>query len=254
MERRRTIARPGRPWVFVGHRYFGLTLAAFGVVLAVTGFMLNHTEALGLDSRYVRWSPLLDWYGISTPNSVAAFRVGERWVTQLGERLYLDERELAGQYGPLAGAIALPDALAIAAGQLLLLTPAGEPIERLGPAEGLPGEIHRIGLTAATEPVVETAQGRFVADPDFLEWREDRGHHVTWSVAAEPPAALHHRLVERYRGASLSWERLLLDLHSGRLFGRAGVWIVDLAALLLLLLAATGIWIWFKTTRQRRST
>ena len=46
--------------------------------------------------------------------------------------------------------------------------------------------------------------------------------------------------------------RLLGDLHSGRLFGRAGVWFVDAAAILLLLLALSGPALWWRQYRRRR--
>ena len=44
--------------------------------------------------------------------------------------------------------------------------------------------------------------------------------------------------------ASLNWQRLLQDLHAGRLFGLAGQLLMDLAALLLVVLAFTGVIIW----------
>jgi hypothetical protein len=49
---------------------------------------------------------------------------------------------------------------------------------------------------------------------------------------------------------TISWQRLLLDLHSGRWFGAYGVWLVDLAAVILLFLALSGCWIWFSKTRK----
>ena len=61
--------------------------------------------------------------------------------------------------------------------------------------------------------------------------------------------ALAAELSADYRGHSLSWERVLLDLHSGRLFGRYGTWVMDIAAGLLLVLVMTGIWLW---TQRRR--
>ena len=42
---------------------------------------------------------------------------------------------------------------------------------------------------------------------------------------------------------------VLLDLHSGRLFGAQGELVMDLAAICLLILAASGIWLFF--LRQR---
>lgn len=47
-------------------------------------------------------------------------------------------------------------------------------------------------------------------------------------------------------GRWLSLERILLDVHSGRIFGHYGPWLMDGAALMLLILAATGIIGWLR--------
>ena len=44
-------------------------------------------------------------------------------------------------------------------------------------------------------------------------------------------------------------ERLLLDLHSGRFFGRFGPWVMDAAAVLIVLLGVSGTWIWLRRRR-----
>ncbi|MBK8959481.1 MAG: PepSY domain-containing protein [Proteobacteria bacterium] len=62
-------------------------------------------------------------------------------------------------------------------------------------------------------------------------------------------AYLAATLAEVYRGSGVSYERVLLDVHSGRLFGRVGVWVVDAAAVCLLALALTGTWMFFKFKR-----
>ena len=36
----------------------------------------------------------------------------------------------------------------------------------------------------------------------------------------------------------------MLDAHSGRFFGKYGAYVIDAAAILLLTLAITGIWLW----------
>ena len=38
----------------------------------------------------------------------------------------------------------------------------------------------------------------------------------------------------------------MLDLHSGRILGSWGVYLVDAAAILFMLLAITGVWLWGK--------
>ncbi len=44
----------------------------------------------------------------------------------------------------------------------------------------------------------------------------------------------------------VTWDRLLLDLHTGRFFGHLGPYVMDLAAILLLLLAVSGGYNWLK--------
>jgi hypothetical protein len=61
------------------------------------------------------------------------------------------------------------------------------------------------------------------------------------------PAVLQPRLQAASVPASLNWQRLLQDLHAGRVFGWAGQLVMDLAALLLVILALTGVIIWSRS-------
>jgi len=47
----------------------------------------------------------------------------------------------------------------------------------------------------------------------------------------------------------LSIERWLQDLHSGRFFGTIGIVVLDIASALLLILAVTGLIIWWRSRR-----
>jgi len=60
------------------------------------------------------------------------------------------------------------------------------------------------------------------------------------------PPELEEKLMQAYRGSGLSLERVILDLHSGRIVGQWGVYVVDGAALLFLALVITGLWMWMK--------
>ena len=84
----------------------------------------------------------------------------------------------------------------------------------------------------------------------MLEWSRAENPEVSWSEATPVPAGLEESLQAAYRGAGLPVERVLLDLHSGRILGRAGIYLVDAAAVLFLLLAMSGVWLW---TRRRAS-
>jgi len=45
---------------------------------------------------------------------------------------------------------------------------------------------------------------------------------------------------------------VVLDLHSGRIAGRWGVWVVDAAAALMLVLAVSGFVLWVNLRRKER--
>ena len=96
------------------------------------------------------------------------------------------------------------------------------------------------------EIVISAAHGSYLADIDSPEWQEYKGSSVIWSGSREIPKDLYEQLLILYRGKGLPLERLIQDLHSGRILGDAGILLVDFMALLFLLLAMSGAWMWFK--------
>ncbi len=50
--------------------------------------------------------------------------------------------------------------------------------------------------------------------------------------------------MQLYRGNGLPLERIILDLHSGRMFGTFGEYVMDIVALLFIFLALSGGWMW----------
>lgn len=243
-ERRRNTSRRLARW----HRVAGIIAAAFVLLLSVTGILLNHTSDLALDKRFVRAHWLLDWYGIGVPQAPISFAVGEHWVSQIGTRVYFNAREL-GDLGALVGAVELPQAIAVAAGgKVILLTPTGETVEVLGGEHGVPAGMRAVGASGESL-VIRGAHGTYVTDAELTRWHERPVKTVRWTVPQTAPNELQLRLIESYRGQGLSAERVVRDLHSGRVLGRYGYFVMDAAALGFLLLAATGLWLW---TRRRK--
>ena len=235
--------------MYLWHRYMGLTAALFVVILAVTGLTLNHTEALGLDSRMIKSSTLLDWYGITPPRDPVSFTVADHWISQLGQRLYFDEQEIQDVSGRLIGVARLDDIVVIALQeQLLLTTLTGQLIESLGSAEGVPAGMQAI-TSYDNSLLVLAAHGTYITDGDFIEWQEFSAPAVNWSGPTDIPASLYQRVAPAYLGSVLSMERVILDIHSGRILGPWGFYIIDAAAVLFILLAAAGIWLWARRYR-----
>ena len=220
-------------------------MAIFFVFLAITGIMLNHTDALNLDRRYLASDWLLEWYGIEPDVSSVNFALtDERWLTGTAVSLYLDGRFVAATNEKPVGVAETRDMFVIATeNEILLLTSDGKLLER-GAANTIPGHIERLGVTVDGLAVVETSVGRFLADRNLLEWRPSQAPG-TWSQTAAAPAHLLEKVKKAERNRILSLERLLFDLHSGRLLGKWGPYFMDGVAVLLLILVGMGLYMSF---------
>lgn len=237
---------------YVWHRYMGISAALFVLLIAVTGLMLNHTEDLQLDSEHVTNDWVLDWYGIQAPKDLRSYPAGRQHVTLMGEHLYLNRKEIDGEFRDLVGAVFLNDLFVIAVSDsILLLTKHGEIVEQLGTEDGIPAGIRRIGVDDRGGLVTQGSLDFYASDDDFVKWshREQAPAQVRWSQSESLDPALALSLQKHYRGEVLPLERLVLDLHSGRFFGQAGPWVFDIAAILLILLALSGTWIWLRRRR-----
>ena len=233
--------------LYIWHRYFGISTALFVIVLAITGLVLNHTDELALDASYVESSILLDWYGISAPEDLASYRSGSISITAVGEQIFWNKQRLTHFSAPLTGMLTYNDFVIVAAtGTLSLFTPDGELVEKLGGVAGVPTGISAVGITPRGLLAVRSAEGIYLTDENLLEWSRADDTEVVWSSSAPTSPALKTALQKAYRGTGLPLERIMLDLHSGRILGRAGVYLMDAAAIGFLLLAASGIWLWIR--------
>jgi hypothetical protein len=232
------------------HRRVGALIAVFLLMLAVTGLLLNHTERLQLADQPVKSDLWLSQYGLERPE-VVSYPVGDGWLSHLGGNYaYLNEREVGYCEAPLSGAVAFTEMIVVACDQvLLLLTLSGDVIERVDHSYGLP-EGGLQGLAGAGEALLVKVTGQwFQADMMSMQFSPypDAAVSVT---RRDLPESLEQQLLLNFRGEDIHWERLLLDLHSGRLFGVSGVVWMDLVALMLIWVAGTGVWVW--ATRPRR--
>jgi hypothetical protein len=232
--------------LYVWHRWLGIVCALLVLWLSVTGILLNHGPALGLDRQDLRAPWLLRAYGIKPQAPEKGFMVAGHWITQAEDRLFLDTRPVAELRGELIGAAALPGIiLAAAADTAVLLTYKGELIESLGP-EVLPGSVLAIASTDR-HLLVRTAEGIHASDAELAGFKAYAGDWPPGAGSALPlPADIAQGIVAAGGGIQLSRERVLADLHSGRLFGRYGPLVMDLAAVGFMILALTGVWLWWR--------
>lgn len=220
--------------------------------------MLNHTDSLALDSNKISNPFILNLYGINAADNLIHFQTNNHWLSLAGESVFFDT-ELVFNCSSLVGFTYL-DSTFVAACQdrLVLLTEQGQLIETISEFQGLPVPLEALGLSANdNQLVVSLRTGNFFVNLAELSWipvaslaSDDTGNNIEWS---QPTQILNPNLDEiklAYTGNDITFERVLLDLHSGRLFGISGVIVNDIFALLLISLAISGFWAWY--TRRRR--
>ncbi|WP_069471348.1 PepSY domain-containing protein [Candidatus Marithrix sp. Canyon 246] len=184
----------------------------------------------------------------------AAYPVTDKiWISSIANQLYLNKQLIQGNYDKLAGAVNLPQGFIaiLIEQQILLITAEAEIIEALTATEGLPIGIGLLGLTTDKQLIAQTPSGLYKPDDDFMTWEKVADNSkLQWIKPQSPPSNLEQALIAQVSEQIIPLERLLLDLHSGRLFGIWGVYVMDLVAILILILAATGLFMWLKRKRR----
>jgi uncharacterized iron-regulated membrane protein len=227
-----------RAFLYRWHRRLGLAAAPVVVVLVVTGILLDWAHELGLDRTNADAGWVRAVYGLPPAPAAVAYRAGGRWLISIGDAIYLDAQPVARDAGPLVGAAAA-GALIVAASaeSLFVLTADGDMVERLsGPL--LPGRIDALG--AGDSVVVISGGEAYAADAALTRWAP-APMPPALATPAPAPEALLAEVRADHGGARVTWERVLQDAHSGRLFGRFGPYVIDLAAVLLGLLVVSGL-------------
>lgn len=270
--------RAFRQW----HRRAGLVSAVFVVLLSITGIMLNHTASLHLGQAKVKQAFLLAAYGQSRPplrsyrassmlseaSSTTAQPSAEVWLSLLDAYAFVNQNHQYQCPKHAVAFVALPAMWVLACEQeVVVFDQQFNILDVINPAFGLPGQIKFAGrcgdvfcasfiLSSPSEKITDALSRPTKAqwlqlDVDQLQWQPS--NKTASQVKQElPPSAISEGIFEQYSGASLSWERIVLDVHAGRFLGAIGPWLMDLMALVFIFLSASGIYIWLKQDFKQR--
>jgi len=212
------------------------------IVVAVTGVLINHAPSLDLRQISVDAPIVMERYGLVPDQPPVSYLVQGAWVTWLDGSLFVNtslvvERADSGVGAALGGSViaaAAPD-------QILLVTFDGILVERI-PSHALPGKVSAITGADSGGVIIETNNGVFASDGEFLQWTPmDVDVEVGWSAAQPLPADLYQGVLQEFGGAGVSLDRILLDIHTGRFFGAWMPYVFDIAAITLLFLAISGV-------------
>ncbi|MBA6365234.1 MULTISPECIES: PepSY-associated TM helix domain-containing protein [unclassified Colwellia] len=244
---RNRFVRHLRKW----HRQLGIFAALFLIFLSISGVALNHTSFFSLSDKSITSSILLNHYGIKPPSDIRFYQQKEWLVTD--QLIWLNDQVVFQSDTPVIGISRLQSyLLLVTTKQLVIFTDEGLIIDKIDNSSDLPTPISAFSIIG-DQLVLNTPEGYFQGDSDFFEWQK-----ITTLVEpswVESASVTENELVvanKKFQSQFLNWERVILDAHSGRLFGNLGVWFMDIVALMLILLSVSGIYIWLKFTYKKR--
>jgi hypothetical protein len=238
--------------IYVWHKKAGVYAMLFLVMLAVTGVMLNRAELLGLKDVVVDNPAVLRLYGMQPKGDVTSFAVGANYISSVDNAVYYGDKKIGTLDGTMIGAVKTKKFIVVAtATQLHVFSTKGEAVEKIG-AEALPaGSINAIGVKESAT-LLKTQEGIFEFDADMVNWKKVAPTDFIAAAPTKLPTAAEKILLKNYRGEGLPLDRVILDIHSGRFFGKHGPLVMDLSALALIFLALTGLVNVNKNAKRKR--
>ena len=126
----------------------------------------------------------------------------------------------------------------------------GELVEKINTLSGLPE--HTTNVKYLNNTLFIQSHNKIMSlDPDTLEIKPSQLTIESWPLPSSLPSIIVEELKQGSQLPGISLETVILDLHSGRFFGDAGVLFVDFMGLLTVFLAMTGTYVWFMKRRKK---
>jgi hypothetical protein len=229
------------------HKWVGACASIFVISLSVTGIILLHTDDLSLSKNTTSNTLLMKLYGIDTEYESVSFYTGNTWIVQINERLYINDAFINSTDSELIGVVwtggfyvlAFNDHIDLRAADLQL-------VERINSVLGLPGDINKIAYIDSKNIIIRSDSQTFISDLDLLSWTLASDNEYPWITPSPLPSSQLELIKDDLHGPGISIEKVVLDIHTGRIFGTVGVIAMDIAVILFLILTLSGWVSWYK--------
>ncbi len=230
----------------IWHRYTGVTVSLFVIILSVTGLFLNFSDSLKLNQSHTSTEWILDHYNIGN-FTVSSFQADKHLVSQASDFVYLNGQYALNLKESLVGAINFGEYILLATQvSLVIIDQDGQIVDEIGKYTGLPEDPLGISITDSGHPVIRGINTYWKGSDELSAWQPLQGPHPKWVAPVETPNNINALIQQHARSNEIHYERVLLDLHSGRLLGGWGQNIMSASAVLFIVLAVSGILIWLR--------
>lgn len=239
---------------FLWHRRLGLLAMVLMIILAITGILLNHTESLTLDETAVESDALLNWYGLNPKGEPVQFNFNGQTLTQWDKQLFFNQLPLISSDQHITGFVAIKNLFIASLNSIILLIDSnGGLIEQIDTQYEF-DTIKTIGIHNQRLLVITDNDETFMADEQIISWNKYQAVKFIGSSLTPVNEAQRQQLKWVFRGQGLNLERVILDLHSGRLFNDSwGIYLMDASAIIILWLSISGTWVWYSRRQKQKS-
>ena len=237
-------------WLRRWHGRLGVGAGIFFLFLAITGIALNHATQLQLAAYRIHAPGLVRWYGLKVELPTEGFTEKGALLVAANGVWWLNGKIIAETAPPPLGLVESEGVFYIATREnLYIYSGNGQLVEKVSGAALPPLPVLAIGI-AHSQLMLQTTSGVF-ASTASLEWKTATLHGVRWSHVV-PLASADQARIAAQLAPGISAETLLLDVHSGRIFGSYGPVVMDIVALILVVLAGSGVAVFLRSHRHHR--
>jgi hypothetical protein len=227
------------------HRWIGILASLWLLLLASTGLLLQHSQDWHLDKSYINSPLLLKTYGIG--QQFIAFEDNNHQLLQIDKQLIQDGQTTIKLQQEIKSAIHYQSNWVVLTNtQILWINPVGQIIQSLDALDGLDFPIKNIGTNKNT--IVAKSKQNLI---NLQTLQPIQVNNIIWSQPIHRQS-LKQQAIQQSSHNFLSLEQFIFDIHAG--ITTASIF-NDFAAIALILLSLSGIFLFFKkrkTNRQAR--
>ena len=190
------------------HRLLGITLVFFVMVILITGALLQHAEDINIRQKYASSSIAKNFYNLK-PCQISSIRIEKKWISLCNSNLYLDDKKILSNVDNVTSAYKDKGIYSIFYDDHMITVAENYEIQSIG---------HK-----ANDIRYKVELKNNIINKDLKKIIEDKSISST-----------------------ITYERIIVDLHTGRLFGIIGVTLIDIVTLGMLILSITGTISWMR--------
>ncbi|MDZ4079996.1 MULTISPECIES: PepSY-associated TM helix domain-containing protein [Hydrocarboniphaga] len=259
--RQHTQARPKtnlsmtlRTW----HKRIGLFAFVFMGWLGFSGFLINQSADWGYDVKPITASWVMALYGLHPEPPTKGYNVGGHWLAEAQDASMLDGKPLkmriSHQLGmAVAGSADKPLLFIAEPERVFVLSPTGDLVDEMSGYTLPAPQVRRIGTIPGNPSKVVIQDLDAYVTSDGLGWEKlPVNSPVEWAAPVDLPEAQRNAAMP-FSLPSVTLEHVLVDAHSGRIFGIGGAWLINFVGLASMALSITGVWIIWRTNQQRKA-